>query len=255
LVGDWKSFWQLRRLENPSKGLIASRRPVEIRFRALGGAPVHLRPGTQDDSLPQDVFLKSHHLPPTSIPADELKVVWDLGANAGLTIAHMARLLPEARIWGVELDEENARLCRLNIAPWGERCKVIHAAVWVADGTIAYHRPAGREQSFRVALAPPDPSAGPPAPGVSRPSAPALSLNTLFERTGPRVDYVKMDIEGAEMQVLKRDTDWADHVRALKVEVHAPYTVEQCIEDLGLLGFHTEPLPKRRGGVLGIRSI
>lgn len=248
LAADWRSFLELRRLQNPSERLISSGRPVKVRFRGLAGAPVSLRPGTQDDSLAYDVFFKSHHLPPSSLPAHELRVVWDLGANAGLTMAHMATLLPHARIVGVELDEENQLLCRSNIVDWGERCEVIHAAVWVADGTVAYERPAGQEQSFHVSADPlPDESdhAG---------SAPAISLDTLLKRTGSPVDYVKMDIEGAEMQVLKQSTSWAEHVRSIKVEVHAPYTVEQCTADLRRLGFQTEPIAKRRGGVLGIRS-
>jgi len=247
LAADWRSFLELRRLQNPSERLISSGRPVKVRFRGLAGAPVSLRPGTQDDSLAHDVFFKSHHLPPSSIPAHELRVIWDLGANAGLTMAHMATLLPDARIVGVELDEENLLLCRSNIAAWGERCEVIHAAVWVADGTVAYERPSGQEQSFHV-------SADPPPDGAAAGSAPAISLDTLLKRTGSPVDYVKMDIEGAEMPVLKQSTSWAEQVRSIKVEVHAPYTVEQCATDLRRLGFQTEPIAKRRGGVLGIRS-
>jgi FkbM family methyltransferase len=248
LVTGPRSFIELRRLENPSARRLRSGQTVQIRFRALGGAPIGLRPGTQDDGLARDVFFKSHHLPPAQLPPEQIAVVWDLGANVGLTMAHMATLLPSARIVGVELDEQNMRLARRNVAHWGERCEIVHAAVWTEDGTIAYEREAGQEQSFHVS----DADAGGGAPATSR--APATSLNTLLERTGAsRVDYVKMDIEGAEMQVLKEGTDWAQRVRSIKVEVHAPYTVEQCAADLERLGFRTEPIPKRRGGVVGVR--
>jgi len=261
LVSDARSFVELRRLENPSPARLRSGRVVQIRFRALDGAQVSLRPGTQDDGLARDVFFKSHHLPPAELVAEQIEVVLDLGANVGLTMAHMAALLPEARIVGVELDEQNMLLARRNVAPWGRRCEVVHGAVWTEDGTIAYDREAGQEQSFHVSAERPAgrnaPSAGAdePAPtGGETSSAPAISLNTLLERMSvPRVDYVKMDIEGAEMQVLKEHTEWAERVRSIKVEVHAPYTVEQCVADLKRLGFRTEPIPKRRGGVTGIR--
>lgn len=246
LTANMRSFRRLRRLENASPRTLRSIEPLEIRFRALGGTPVSLRPGTQDDGLARDVFFKSHHLPPVGLTGD-IEVVWDLGANVGLTMAHMATLLPRARILGVELDEENMRLCQRNTAAWGERCVVIHAGVWIDDGLISYKRTAGQEQSFRVS----EPARS-DEPAIS--SAPAICLDTLLERTGaPRVDYVKMDIEGAEARVLKERVGWAERVRSIKVEVHAPYTVEQCTQDLERLGFRTEPIPKRRGGVVGTR--
>lgn len=46
-----------------------------------------------------------------------------------------------------------------------------------------------------------------------------------------------MDIEGAEQGVLRTGTDWARHVRSIKVEVHEPYRVPECLRDLERLGF------------------
>jgi hypothetical protein len=37
---------------------------------------------------------------------------------------------------------------------------------------------------------------------------------------GGKVDLVKMDIEGAEQDLLGHDTDWLESVRALMVEWH-----------------------------------
>lgn len=262
LAADWTSLRELHRLEHPSDRLLASKRMVQVRFRALNGVPVKLRPGTQDDGLAHDAFFKAHHLPPSSLEAKDLRVIWDLGANVGLTMAHMASLFPGARIVGVELDEDNVRLCRENIAVWGARCEIIHAAVWVADGTVAYERRAGHEQSFHVA----EDVVSPAAEGTRAPAslhaatttlhsqAPAMSLNTLLARTAAeQIDYVKMDIEGAEARVLKEHAEWAERVRSIKVEVHAPYGVAECSDDLQRLGFEPQPLAKRRGGVLGIR--
>src|SRR3954463_5702055 len=93
------------------------------------------------------------------------------------------------------------------------------------------------------------------APAMRGPVA-ALSLNTLLEQSGGAetvIDYVKMDIEGAEARVLKENVEWAERARAIKVEVHEPYSVEGCTEDLRRLGFETHPLPTRRGGVTGLR--
>lgn len=243
LVADWRSFRAFRRLQSwwlpPGQGT------VEVRFRQLGGVPVKLRPGTQDDALPRSVFLSRGHLPPPSIATDQLRVIWDLGANVGLTMAHMATLYPDARIVGVELDGENAALCRENLAPWQERCQVINTAVWIADGTVTYERGEGREQSFHIV-----------EDGVSSTDvqAPASSLDTLLARTDtPCIDYVKMDIEGAEARVLKENTSWAERTRSIKVEVHDPYSVEECVSDLSRLGFVATPVPEAKRTVAGIR--
>jgi hypothetical protein len=76
--------------------------------------------------------------------------------------------------------------------------------------------------------------------------APAISLNTMLARFGGPVDYVKMDIEGSEREVLRTNTEWAAAVRSLKVEVHEPYTVGNCVRDLEALGFRAWLDPAHR---------
>ena len=48
---------------------------------------------------------------------------------------------------------------------------------------------------------------------------------------------VKMDIEGAERDVLRQNTEWAALVRTILVEIHEPYDVSSCCTDLARLGF------------------
>jgi FkbM family methyltransferase len=83
-------------------------------------------------------FTRNDHLPSPEVHAP--RIIWDLGANIGLTVAHLAFRFPHARVLGVELDEENVALARRNVAPWADRCGVIHAAVWPSDGEVQYRR-------------------------------------------------------------------------------------------------------------------
>ncbi len=168
--------------------------------------------------------------PSSRVGSTGLHIIWDLGSNVGYTVAHLAHLFPGARIVGVELDVDNAAVARLNIAPWSDRCDLIHAAVWTEDGTLGYRRVAGQEYGLRVA---------PLMDAISEPNAtaPAISLNTLLLREPSRqIDYVKMDIEGAESRVLRENTEWAASVRAIKVEIHPPYSMSDCSTDLQELG-------------------
>lgn len=245
LVGDMRSFREFRRLENPPARLRRSGAPVTVRFRPLGPASVKLRPQTEDDGLARDVFFTSYHLPPAGIDPRELRHIWDLGANIGLTMAHMAANFPQAHITGVELDANNAALCSENISRWHDRCEVIAAGVWTSSGTVEYERPTGRVQSFHVV----DATGSTPSA-----SAPAISLNALLERSGAMlIDYVKMDIEGAERAVLNENTEWASRVRSIKVELHHSYSIPECLTDLERLGFVAAPIPRHHAGVAGVR--
>ncbi|MCP5111802.1 MAG: FkbM family methyltransferase [bacterium] len=197
---------------------------VELRVKELGGAPVWCRSGLSDLGVLYDTFVGRYHLPPEDLAP--VRTILDLGSNIGLTVAHMAAVYPEARILGVELDEGNWAMCQRNA---GERSEVLHAAVWHAPGEVSYGgvRESGYAISDRKVKA----------------SVRALTVGELIDRLEvPRVDYVKMDIEGAEQEVLRDAGSWAERVRCLKVEVHPEkastlYTLGMCVEDLERLGF------------------
>lgn len=216
---------------------------VAFPVRALGHRPVHVRPGTSDITVFLETFIDGYHLPPATLKPDSVRRVWDLGSNIGLTIAHYAQLFPRASISGVELDERTAAVARSNIRSFGARCAVFTGAVWHEDGTVEYLIETGSEYAARVTE---------PRSDRKHRRAPCYSLNTLL-RQDTWVDFMKMDIEGAEQAVLKKNTEWAERVGCLKVEVHSPYTVEECEADLRRLGFWTDVDRRHWAAVTGIR--
>ena len=223
---------------------LSSRRDIapdvtRVRLRPLGGHEVAVRQGTGDFYALRDTFFAQYHLPPPGIVP---RTIWDLGANIGLTMAHFAALFPDSRIVGVELDADNAALCRENLTPWADRCRLLVGAVWTDDGEVTYRRERGREQGFRV------------IDGGGDVSARSLTLNSLLEdQPWARIDYVKMDIEGAEREVLRSAVEWAQHVESIKVEVHEPYSVQECERDLRALGFETLRDERHWAAVIGVR--
>jgi len=246
LVSDSRSYREYRRLERVVDTTHRGEPPASLRIRALRGTKVAVRPGTTDLLTLVDTFGWAYHAPPPDLDPHSFALVWDLGSNVGFTIAHLAQICPSARIIGVELDPENAAQARTNIAPWSDRCEIIEAAVWTDDGTLDYCREAGQEWGFRVAAL----VAGEQAPNAS---ASSISLNTLAQRASRRIDFVKMDIEGAETHVLRENTEWAARVDSIKVEVHDPYTIEDCAADLDVLGFETARDLKHHACVTGTR--
>lgn len=246
VANDRASYRELMRLREVPAHDSEGETEVELRIGRLAGRPVWVREGTADIDTLWDVFVHAYHLPPARVQRRGMHIVWDLGANIGLTMADMALRWPEARVYGVELDAANAALARRNFESWDDRAELIDAAVWPDDGEGWYHAWPGATSAYYLHE---------PAPGdePQGPVVPTLSLNSLLERTGGPVAYVKMDVEGAERELLARNTEWAAEVGCIKVEVHGDYSVEHCAANLERLGF-TAALDRRHGSaVIGVR--
>ena len=131
-------------------------------------------------------------------------------------------------------------LARRNVAPWADRCQVMHAAVWASDGEVRY-RGWGGTSNYQV------------TGGEEGTPVRAVSLAELVREHGGPVDYVKVDVEGAERELLRDGGGWAEEVRCLKVELHGEYSVEECEADLRRLGFDAWQDPDHWACVVGRR--
>ncbi len=214
----------MRTHRRPPRGIHLPALPMRV--RSLNNQCVYCRPGTTDLSVLYATFCGQYHLPPADL---KISSIIDLGSNIGLTMAHYAQLYPEAHVLGIEMDPENANLCRSNIAPYAGRCEVLTGAIWKEDGEICY----GGEQEYGFRII--------PNSHVGKRKARAFSMQSLIDSLGiDTVDFVKMDIEGAEEALLADPSRWIVRVRCLKVEVHAPYSVRACVEDLRRVGMLCE---------------
>ena len=214
--------------------------PVAIAIPALAGLVIHLRPRTSDLRVLDDTFWARYHLPPPELHRPELIV--DLGSNIGLTMVDFCFLFPEARVIGVELDPDSAALARQNVEQWSDRSTMVEAAIWSEDGTVTYGRRPEDAWAHRVGSA---------APGQEV-SVRAVTLDALLDSLAPNqtVDYLKVDIEGGERELFRVGGRWSERVRVLKVEVHEPYSVTECIADLSRLGFSASPDERHWGSVV-----
>jgi len=223
---------------------------VPLRLRQLGGEAIGIRPGTSDVTVLYETFCGQYHLPPEDI--DEPRTILDLGANIGLTVAHFACRYSNARVLGVELDESNAALAQRNVRPWADRAVILRGAAWIEDGKVDYQGAPGDEYGFSVCTSIAGSEASRPLTGT----APAFGMTSLIAELasgGSAVDYVKMDVEGAERHLL-RHNGWSDKIRSIAVELHAPYTVAECRRDLTRLGFSTQLHERHPLCVVGLRA-
>lgn len=189
----------------------------QIRVRGVPH-PLTVRGGTVDPITLYDAFHAHFHVPDADGP---MRTIVDLGANAGYTAVDLAVRFPDARIIALELDADNAAVAQRNVAPFGDRVTLLHAGIWTESGTIAY----GGVKVDDYAI------------GHGTRTAPVISPADLVARYGlGLIDYLKMDIEGAENVVLPACL-LTMNIRHLQVEVHPPATMERIGAELAAHGF------------------
>jgi FkbM family methyltransferase len=177
-------------------------RPHDLWLRTVGG----------DIFVLHEVFGSGCYDPPMGLPAP--RTIIDLGANVGLTTLYFASKSPGARFICVEPDPSNAELLRRNVRVLPQAV-IVEAAVAKSSGTVAFDdtRPTwggGIACSGRLRVA-------------------AISIDDLITRYAPEgmVDLLKMDIEGAEADVLSGPMHWLDRVSCIVAELHPPFTLKQ----------------------------
>lgn len=238
VFSDVKSIRTYRKLLYAPDKLPAT---VELAIRSLGGNRVICRNRTADVETLWDTFCGRYHLPRQRL--NKPACIVDLGANVGYTVAHFAHLYPTAQILAVEMDRSNFDLCLRNTARLGSRVAIVHAAVWSENGFVHY---GGYEANGYA---------------VNRDSkvdiergVTSRTLRSLFDAYHIRkIDFLKMDIEGAEAEVLLDVGEWGGLVEEIGVEIHPPASYEHSRRLLEASGFFCEASTRRAGALVGRR--
>lgn len=122
----------------------------------------------------------------------------DVGANIGLTAMLMALTRPDGEIVAFEASPKNVHYLRRNLALNNiANCQVVQTAVGAHEGHAAFRETAFAAGSHvvRGAL-----EASPP-PGTV--AVPMTTVDRFLDDRGrPRVDFIKLDVEGFEPPVL-----------------------------------------------------
>jgi FkbM family methyltransferase len=187
--------------------------PVEVR---LGFSPVvtfEYRPGTTDLLVLEQVLLDREYQVDAIDPAS-VEYIVDLGSNIGVTALFWAQHYPRARMILVEPDPDNFRLLRRNTAAFRNRCVLFNVAVSDRRGEIGFYR---SEREYGHSILKTDDC-------VAELRVRTLTVSDLLAEAGfPRVDLLKMDIEGGEQIVMPTIATWKHAPRYLIAELHPPY--------------------------------
>lgn len=239
-------LWGMRR----GRAVRPPSRTVPLRVRPFGGRVVHVRPGSHDLFLLWAALRLRWSAPPRELAGAPLRRIASLGLAAGVDLAALAYGHRDAELLGVEADAGNAALARLNVAPFADRCRIVHAAVWDVEASLGVARQGRASDAYVV-------TESAEAPASER--VPARTVGDLLAERWPNgepVDFVYVDVEGAHARLFGAGADWA-RVRAVKVAGHhgTPYSEADCARDLEGLGFRTRVIPGEPvGWTVGVRA-
>jgi FkbM family methyltransferase len=160
-------------------------------------------------------------------PESAQPVILDLGANVGVSVLYFKRNYPGARISAFEPDPSIFSYLKRNVATHELADVELHnAAVWTEDCQLHFASDGADGGHLTPA-------------STTGTQVRAYSIRSLLNV--PVVDFLKMDIEGAENSVLPACADLLPRVRNIFVEYHsranAPQQLHSIIDSLAQAGF------------------
>jgi FkbM family methyltransferase len=193
---------------------------------------VYLRmgPGGADWLILRSVWLQHDYFHPR---ITQCRTILDVGANIGMATLWFRGLNPEAAVACVEPDPRNLPLLRRNLSANAINATIFECAV----DTCAGRARLGIETNH----------------GCSSLENSKLYSHTQFvdvqtrripeildDLRWPRVDLLKLDIEGMEAAVLADSRDWLDRVGLILFELHPNNSMADVTNRLDGAGWQTE---------------
>jgi FkbM family methyltransferase len=173
--------------------------------------PFRLRRNATDIKIFEQIFLHED----CRVPISNFKprATLDGGAHIGCTSVYFAQKYPESKIVAVEAARENYELLRHNTGGF-PNIEAIHAAIFGTNGFVTLENPRDAAWAFRV-------QAVKIAPEAEN-RIPSVTIESLIQRSpNGRIDLLKLDIEGAEIEVFSPGAEkWLENVKVVVIELH-----------------------------------
>ena len=186
-----------------------------------------------------ELFVRQHQMIPPELPPFDFKVFYDLGANIGAASLYFFRQNPQARFFGFEPLPANYEICALNYRSLGNSA-VFPWAVAARSGTTIFECQ-NDPRGGRLASSPANAS----LTTTQRLNIQVVSIDDLVrQKRLPPPDFLKIDVEGAELEVLAGMEEQWPGIKRIFIETHGPELNERVIASLKQHGFkiyETEP--------------
>lgn len=143
----------------------------------------------------------------------------DAGANIGLSVIYFKQLYPSAEIIAFEPDSTVYDILEYNIDSFDFKdVKLIKKGLWNSVTTLNFYSEGA--DGGRIATS------------IDREKLIEVQTDRLYKYLDRRVDFLKIDIEGAEYRVLEDSQDYLENVQNIFVEFHSFIGKEQYLPEL-----------------------
>jgi FkbM family methyltransferase len=225
----------------------------------IGKLTVFFQQSEEFHTLKREIFTRDVYYLELDTPTP---VIIDAGAHIGLATLYFKKIFPNSKIWAVEPIKENFKLLEKNIQEnFFDDVTLIQAALteegqettlYVDSSDLRWFSTAGGESGAwnNQQLTYPR-------------KVPAVQLSALIEQIGQPIDLLKIDIEGAELSILKEALQFLNQVKNMIIE-HHPIKANSLSDLLELLqnaGFAItlwkdgkEITPKRARGLVYVQA-
>jgi FkbM family methyltransferase len=149
----------------------------------------------------------------------------DCGANIGLSVIYMKQHYPGASIVAFEPDELNFDLLSKNIKEFGYTgIELRKEAAWIENSTVKFRNEGTMGSKIEGGV-------------TTEASTREVKATRIKDMLTNKVNFLKIDIEGAEYHVLKDCADSLSVVENLFIEYHGQFQEnDQLVEILQIIG-------------------
>lgn len=148
-------------------------------------------------------------------------VILDCGSNIGMSCLYIKSIFPKAKITAFEADPKIAAILKGNLQRNRfSDVNVIQSAVWIENGTITFHSEGADAGSLNAGDA-----------KSTAVTVPCVAMKDILAQH-PHVDFLKFDIEGAELDVLQSCRSELGRVEMMFVEYHSLTNQPQRLDEV-----------------------
>jgi FkbM family methyltransferase len=136
----------------------------------------------------------------------------DCGSYIGTSILYFKINYPNAIISGFEPDETNFGIVKSNLEAWNfSDTSIVNAAIWTNNESLSFNSKGSMASRIEMG-------------GNEEGNKKIVKCVRLKDLLNEEIDFLKIDIEGAEHAVLKDCSDHLVNVKNLFVEYHGVYS-------------------------------
>jgi FkbM family methyltransferase len=189
-------------------------RPVLLQVKEFGlKSPIHLRVPSSDVEVFRQIFINNEYK--IEVNRDPEFIV-DAGANIGIASVYFANQFPNARILAIEPEKENFEVLVKNVKAYPNVQPVL-GALWGESAEVEVVDRGLGNWGFMIETS----SDRQTASKSSHQKVEGMTVDMILDRYDvQKISILKLDIEGAELEVFRNSSSWIDRIDSLIIELH-----------------------------------